>query len=193
MVAAFGVRSLRVPLGLILLAPLLFAILGVLVPLSLGAWGWGAGRLGALYAAAAALEAVVHPLLGRWADRQGALAPISAGLVGSIAVLAALAVTGSPWLVAGLVLAAAITFGATFVPGMALLTRAADAAGLDGVLAIALANFAWALGHAVGSPLCGWLADRAGDTVTYLAFTAMCLGVLAALRSPRLAHATRPS
>ena len=193
MVAAFGVRSLRVPLGLILLAPLLFAILGVLVPLSLGAWGWGAGRLGALYAAAAALEAIVHPLLGRWADRQGALAPISAGLVGSIVVLAALAVTGSPWLVAGLVVAAAITFGATLVPGMALLTRAADAAGLDGVLAIALANLAWALGHAVGSPLCGWLADRAGDTITYLAFTAMCLGVLAALRSPRLAHATRPS
>ena len=120
------------------------------MPLSLGARGWDAGRLGALYAAAAALEAVVHPLLGRWADRQGALAPISAGLVGSIVVLAGLAVTAAPWLVAGLVMAAAVTFGATFVPGMALLTRAADAAGLDGVLAIALANFAWALGHAVG-------------------------------------------
>ena len=85
MVAALGIPSLRVPLGLILLAPLLFAVLGVLVPLSLGTRGWGAGRLGALYAAAAALEAIVHPLLGRWADRQGALAPISAGLVGSTA------------------------------------------------------------------------------------------------------------
>jgi MFS family permease len=180
-------------LGLILLAPLLFAVLGVLVPLSLGAQGWDAARLGALYAAAAALEAIVHPLLGRWADRQGALAPISAGLVGSMFVLAALAGMGSPWLVAGLVVAAAITFGATLVPGMALLTRAADAAGLDGVLAIALANLAWALGHAVGAPLCGWLADRAGDTATYLVFAALCLGVLAALRGPRLAHATRPS
>jgi predicted MFS family arabinose efflux permease len=193
MAGALGIRSLRVPLGLILLAPLLFAVLGVLVPLSLGASGWGAGRLGALYAAAAALEAVVHPLLGRWADRQGALAPISAGLVGSIVVLAGLAVTADPRLVAGLVMAAAVTFGATFVPGMSLLTRAADAAGLDGVLAIALANFAWALGHAVASPLCGWLADRAGDTLTYLAFAALCAGVLAALLSPRLAHATRPS
>ena len=189
MVAALGFRSLWIPLGLILLAPLLFAVLGVLVPLSLGTRGWDAGRLGALYAAAAALEAVVHPLLGRWADRQGALAPISTGLVGSTAVLAALAGTGSPWLVAGLVVAAAITFGATLVPGMALLTRAADAAGLDGVLAIALANLAWALGHAIGAPLCGWLADRAGDTVTYLAFAALCLGVLAALRGRRLAPA----
>jgi predicted MFS family arabinose efflux permease len=192
MIAALGARSLWAPLGLILLAPLLFAALGVLVPLSLGAAGWTTGRLGTLYAAASVLEAVVHPLLGRWSDRQGALAPVSAGLAGSIAILLALAGTGSPWMVAGLVFAASLTFSATFVPGMALLTRAADAAGLDGVLAVALANLAWALGHAVGSPLCGWLADRAGDTVAYLVFAAVCLGALGALRTRRLAP-TRPS
>jgi MFS family permease len=91
------------------------------------------------------------------------------------------------------VVAAAITFGATLVPGMALLTRAADAAGLGGVLGIALANLAWALGHAVGSPLCGWLADRIGDTTTYLLFGALCIGVLAALQGRRSALATRPA
>lgn len=185
MVAALGLRSLWVPLGLILLAPLLFAVLGVLAPLSLGARGWDTARLGALYAGAAALEAIVHPLLGRWADRQGALAPISTGLIGSTAVLGTLAGAGPPWLVAGLVVAASITFGATLVPGMALLTRAADAAGLDGVLAIALANLAWALGHAVGAPVSGWLADRAGDTVTYVAFAVLCLGALGVLRRRR--------
>ncbi len=183
--AALGIRTLWAPLGLILLAPLLFAVLGVLVPLALGAQGWTAGWLGALYAASAALEAVVHPLLGRWADRQGALAPISAGLIGAITVLLALAVAGQPWVVAGLVVAAAITFGATLVPGMALLTRGADAAGLDSILAIALANLAWALGHAVGAPLCGWLADRAGDTATYLGFATLCIGALLALRRRR--------
>jgi predicted MFS family arabinose efflux permease len=193
MIAALGVRTLWVPLGLILLAPLLFAVLGVLVPLSLGARGWDARGLGALYAGSAALEAVVHPLLGRWADRQGALAPISVGLVGSIAVLTGLAWAGSAWLVAALVVAAAITFGVTLVPGMAVLTRAAEAAGLGNILAIAIANFAWALGHAVGSPLCGWLADRVGDTVTYLAFTLLCVAVLATLRGRRLAHAMRLS
>jgi predicted MFS family arabinose efflux permease len=183
--AALGIRALWAPLGLILLAPLLFAVLGVLVPLALGARGWNAGRLGALYAGAAVLEALVHPLLGRWTDRQGALAPTSAGLVASIAVLLGLAGAGPAWLVAGLVVAAAITFGATLVPGMALVTRAADLAGLDGVLAIALANLAWALGHAVGAPLCGWLADRAGDTVTYALFAALCLAVLVVLRRKR--------
>jgi predicted MFS family arabinose efflux permease len=192
MTAALRIPSLRVPFGLIVMAPLLFAVLGVLVPLSLGTRGWDAARLGILYAAAAALEAVVHPLLGRWADRQGAYAPVASGLVGSIAVLAALAVSGPSWLIAGLVVAAAITFSATLVPGMALLTRAADAAGLDGVLAIALANLAWALGHAVGSPFCGWLADRAGDTVTYLAFGILCAGVLAGLHRGRRALAASP-
>ena len=185
MIAALGNRSLWLPLGLIMLAPLLFAVLGVLVPLSLGTRGWDAGRLGALYAVAAALEAFVHPVLGRWADRQGALAPIRTGLVGSMAVLAGLAGLTAPWVVAGLVVAAAITFGATLVPGMALLTRAADAADLDGVLAIALANLAWALGHAVGAPLCGWLADQVGDTVTYLTFAGLCLAVLLVLRRAR--------
>jgi predicted MFS family arabinose efflux permease len=190
LLAALGIRTLWVPLGLIMLAPLLFAVLGVLVPLALGAQGWGAGWLGALYAASAALEAVVHPLLGRWSDRRGALAPMTAGLVCAIVVLVGLAVTGDPWMVAGLVVAAAVTFGATLVPGMALLTRAADAAGLGSVLAIALANLAWALGHAVGSPLCGWLADRIGDTGTYLLFAGLCIGVLALLRGR---HAAAPA
>jgi predicted MFS family arabinose efflux permease len=193
MLAALGLRPLWAPLGLILLGPLLFAVLGVLVPLSLGARGWDAGLLGALYAGSSALEAVVHPLLGRWADRQGALAPISTGLVASIAVLAALAVAGQPWLIAGLVVAASLTFGATLVPGMALLTRTADAAGMGGVAAIALTNLAWALGHAIGAPFCGWLADRAGDTVTYLVFAVLCLGVLGVLRTHRLVPATLSS
>jgi predicted MFS family arabinose efflux permease len=193
MVAVLGIRALWVPLGLVFLAPLLFAVLGVLVPLSLDARGWNAGWLGALYAGSSGLEAVVHPLLGRWADRRGALAPVSTGLAGSIAVLAALAGTGDPWLIAGLVVAASLTFGTTLVPGMALLTRATDAAGIDGVLAIALVNLAWALGHAVGAPLCGWLADRAGDTVTYLVFATLCLGVLGVLRTRRLAPATLSS
>jgi predicted MFS family arabinose efflux permease len=191
--AALRARTLWLPLGLILLAPLLFAVLGVLVPLALGARGWDAGRLGALYATSAALEAVVHPLLGRWTDRQGVLSPITAGLSGSIVVLVALAAAGGPWLVAGLVVAAAVTFGTTLVPGMALLTRTADAAGLGGVLAIALANLAWALGHAVGAPLCGWLADHAGDTATYLAFAGLCAAVLVALRHRSLAPAARRS
>ena len=191
LVQALGYRTLRAPMGLIFLAPLLFAVLGVLAPLMLGAAGWDARWLGALYAFSSGLEAIVHPLLGRWADRLGARAPMRAGLAASTVVLVLLAVTDPPWLVAGLVVAASLTFGATLVPGMALMTRAADAAGLGSVLAIALANLAWALGHAIGAPLCGWLGDRFGDTATYLGFAALCVGVLLALRRADLVVAAR--
>ena len=117
----------------------------------------------------------------------------SRGLLASTAVLAGLAGAEQSWLVASLVVAAAITFGATLVPGMALLTRGTDAAGLDGVLAIALANLAWAVGNAVGSPLCGWLADHVGDTITYAVFAVLCLGLFGVLRRRRVAFAHSPS
>ena len=185
MVAALGIRSLRVPLGLILLAPLLFAVLNVLVPLALGAQGWGAGAAGRALRGRRRARGIRAPAARPLGGPPGRARPDHRpGLLGSGAILAALAVTDSPAPVAGLALAASITFGATFVPGMSLLTRAADAAGVDGVLAIALANFAWALGHAVGSPFCGWLADVAGDTVTYLGFAALCLGVAGRASKP---------
>jgi MFS family permease len=179
-----GLREPRVRPGLllILLAPLLFGVLGVLVPLRLGALGWTAVQLGGLYVTAAGMEAMVHPLLGRWADRTGPLAPVSVGLIASAAILLGLANVRDGYLVAGLVVLAAVSFGATLVPGMALLAHTADSAGLGSVVAIALANLAWALGHAVGAPAGGWLGERFGDAPTYIALAGTCLAALAGVR-----------
>jgi len=181
-VRALAEPRVRASLGLILLAPLLFGALGVLVPLRLAGLGWDPGRLGALFMAAAALEGVAHPLVGRWADRRGPLAALSAGLMGSIVALIGLAWAGNAANLAGLVVLASVTFGATFVPAAALLIRIADAAGFGSVLPVALMNFAWALGHAVGAPGSGWLADRAGETVTYLGLAALCALILLGVR-----------
>jgi predicted MFS family arabinose efflux permease len=181
-VTALRDPRLRPALALILLAPLLFGVLSVLVPLTLGVAGWGADRLGLLYVGAAALEATVHPAFGRWADRRGPRAPVSAGLATSVAVLVGLGWTLHPLALAGLVVVGAIAFGATLVPGMALLAREAEQAGLGIVLAIALANLAWAVGHAIGAPGGGWLGDRIGDRATYLGLAGLCLAALAAVR-----------
>jgi predicted MFS family arabinose efflux permease len=109
-----------------------------------------------------------------------------------MAVLVGLAWAEDAWTLAALVVLAGMAFGATFVPGMALLTRAADAAGLGSVLAIALANFAWALGNAVGAPASGWLGDRLGEAATYLLLAAVCGLALAVVHAgTRRASATR--
>jgi predicted MFS family arabinose efflux permease len=181
----------RPPLALILLAPLLFGVLGVLVPLTLGQAGWSSERLGGLYVAAAATEALVQPLLGRWADRHGAMAPVSAGLAVSVGVLLGLAYADRPVAIATLVVLAAISFGATLVPGMALLAQAADSSGLGSVLAMALANLAWALGHSVGGPAGGWLGDRFGDGRTYLVLALLCLAAFVAVRAGALGRGRR--
>jgi MFS family permease len=163
---------------LIMLCPLLFATLSVLVPLALARAGWGAGMIGGVYAITAAAEAGVHPLLGRWSDRQGHRQPIRVGLAGAAVVLLFLAGTDAPWPLAGLVLLAGLTFGATLVPGMALLTHSAEAAGLDAAMAFGLTNLAWALGYAIGAPAGGALAEAAGDAASYVSLAALCLAAL---------------
>lgn len=183
--SALRERRLHPALGLIILAPLLFGVLGVLAPLALAARGWSAEGLAALYVTAAAAEAAVQPLLGRWADRRGVLAPVTVGLAGSVCVLAMLARADAGALLAPLVILGSVTFGATLVPGFALLTRVAAARGLGSLLPIALANLAWALGHAVGAPAGGWLADAVGEGPTYLALAGLCGLVLSAVHAAR--------
>jgi predicted MFS family arabinose efflux permease len=156
----------------------------VLAPLELARLGWGTRMLGGLYVVMAGLEAVVHPLLGRWADRRGYREPVATGLAASTAVLLAFAFTNTAWPLAALVVLGGLAFGATLVPGMALLSKTGESLGLGGPQSLALTNFAWALGNGVGAPLGGYVAERAGDAVTYVLLAAVCLGALAWLKRP---------
>ncbi len=169
-------------LWFIALSPLIFSALAVLVPLELNRLGWGAAAVGAVFLTSAAFEAVVHPLLGRWADRTSYRPPILAGLLISIGILAVLPFAGSPWLLAGLVVLAAGAFNATLVPGTALFSRGTEKAGMDQAIAFAITNFAWATGYAVGAPLGGALADLGGDALSYLVLAVVCLLTLLLLR-----------
>lgn len=169
-------------LWFIALSPLIFSALAVLVPLELSRLGWGAAAVGAVFLTSAAFEAVVHPLLGRWADRTSYRPPILAGLLTSVAILVVLMFAGSPWLLAGLVVLAAGAFNATLVPGTALFSRGTEKAGMDQAIAFAITNFAWATGYAVGAPLGGALADLGGDALSYLVLTGFCLLTLLLLR-----------
>ena len=141
--------------------PALFAgVIEVLVPLRMDDLGASGAAIGAVFLVAAAVEAVISPLAGRWSDRAGRLAPIRAGLIGGGRHGGPAAAAGerrgcSPWPSCSPSRALAVFWA----PGMAMLSDAAEDAGLDQALAFSLSNLAWAVGHIVGAGGGGAVAE----------------------------------
>jgi MFS family permease len=169
-------------LWMMLVPSFLFGVLIVLVPLDLAAAGWGAAAIGAVFLVGAGVEAVLHPLVGRYSDRHGRLAPIRLALVSSLAVSLALAWADSAVLVAGFAFLAYLAYGTFFAPASAYVADAAERSGLTQGLAFGVVNGAWAVGNAVGPSIGGGLADLAGDAVPFLLSAAVCAATLAVLR-----------
>jgi MFS family permease len=165
----------------VLLPALLFGVVAVLAPLRLAQLGFGAVAIGTVFLCSAALEAGNNVLLGRVSDRHGALLPIFAGLVASIVVAALLPWPHNRFLLAVLVVAAGVSFGTFFTPGMTLLSNLADERGLHFGYASALINLAWAPGQTIGAAGGGALAHATRDAVPYLALAAICALTLLAL------------
>ena len=188
---AAALRALRRPpllagLWLVTLPALLFGVVSVLVPLALSRRGFGAVAIGAVFLSSAALETVLNPLLGRATDRHGLTLPIRFALLGSIAVSLALAATEWPPVLVALVLAAGLTFGAFYAPGLTFLSHAAEEVGLAQTLAFGLMNASWAVGNAVGPAAGGALANATSDAVPYLVGAGILVLTLAGWR--RLGH-----
>jgi len=95
------------------------------------------------------------------------------------------------YVLAGVILVAALGFGTFYTPGMALLTEAAEARGLDYGYAFALLNLAWAPGQSAGSALGGTIAQATSDAVPYLILSGLALATLLALRRTRTASASQ--
>jgi MFS family permease len=183
--AALGERSLIAGLWLIALPALLFGVLVVLVPLELNRHGWGSIAIGALFVATTAIETALNPLLGRLTDRRGLIAPLRAALLGSIAVSIALAVAKDPALIAPLVIAAGVAYGAFYTPGMGLISHGAEQAGVAQGLAFGLMNACWGVGALVGPAAGGALAGVAGDSAPYVILAGLCLATYLATRAGR--------
>jgi MFS family permease len=163
---------------LMVLPALLFGVVAVLVPLELGRAGWSAAAIAAAFIAAAAVEMVVAPLLGRFSDRRGRLQPVRFAVTGGVVVSIALALADGPAPIVVLLIAAAVAFGAFWAPAMALLSEAAERISLAQGLAFGLMNAAWGAGNWVGPSLGGGLADVAGDALPYALMALVCLGTL---------------
>ena len=183
--AAMRDRRVLLPVWFVLLPALLFGVLGVLGPLRLSALGAGAIGIGAVWLTAGALETVNNLFVGRVSDRLGPLVPIRAALVVTIAATIVLPLPENRYVLALVILVAALGFGTFYTPGMALLTEAAEARGLDYGYAFALLNLAWAPGQSVGSAFGGAIAEATSDAVPYLILSALALVTLLALRGSR--------
>ena len=62
-----------------------------------------------------------------------------------------------------------------WAPGMAMLSDAAEDAGLDQALAFAISNLAWAVGHVFGAGAGGAVAEATTDAVPYAALAVLCV------------------
>jgi MFS family permease len=165
------------------LPALFFGTLDVLVPLLFDDAGYGALAIAAVFVTAGAVEVVVNPVVGRISDRRGRLLPVRIALAASIGVAVAFAVATEPLVVAALVVAASVSFGGFYTPGMSLVADRAERAGLAQGIGFGVTNTAWAVGALLGPAIGGALAQAFGDAVPYLACAALCaLTLVAALR-----------
>jgi MFS family permease len=151
-----------------------FGTLDVLVPLHLDDAGYGALAIAAVFVAAGIVEIFVNPVVGRVSDRRGRLLPVRVALAASIVVSVAFALAVEPVVVAGLVIAASITYGGFYTPGMALVSDRAERAGLAQGVGFGVTNTAWALGELSGPAIGGGLAQAFGDAVPYLLCGGLC-------------------
>jgi MFS family permease len=162
------------------LPALFFGAMDVLVPLRLDTAGYGALAFAAVFVVAGLVEVALNPIVGRVSDRHGRLMPVRVFLGASIVVAAAFAVATEPLLVAALVVAASITFGGFYAPGMALIADRADRAGLQQGIGFGVTSTAWAGGALLGPFVGGALAEAFGDAVPYLLCGGLCALTLAA-------------
>ena len=179
---AARVREVISGVWLVSLAAFLLGVISVVAPLRLDELGWGAVGISAAFLVAAGLEAAMNPVIGRWSDRRGRLAPVRAGLVGAIAVSVVIPWVDDRWPYLLLVVVAGIFYGVNWVPGTALLSDGAERAGVDQGFGFALLNVAWAPANVVGAGLGGALADALGDAAAYLLAAALCLLTLLAVQ-----------
>jgi MFS family permease len=177
-------RSLAAGLWLTCLAGLAFGLVDVLVPLRLSHLGAGADLIGAAFFAAAAVEAVLSPFVGRLADSRGRRMPVRV-LVSSAVVVSLLLPLAAPAAALAVVVVVGLSaFGTLFVPAAALTSDGAERQRLHQGMGFGLSNLAWAGGQAISAAGSGALAKATSDAVpcALLAAAFLCTFVLVSVR-----------
>ena len=185
MLRALGRPAVLIGFWVFTLPALFSGVIEVLVPLHLDDLDVSGAGIGVIFLLAAAVEAVVSPIAGRVSDRAGRLTPVRFGLLAAAVMAIVLPLPDTAVLVGLLVMLTFVALASFWAPGMALLSDAAEDAGLDQAVAFAISNLAWALGHVFGAGVGGAVADASSDVVPYAALAVACAVTLAALTASR--------
>jgi multidrug resistance protein len=166
----------RVPMALVLRQPpvaacavavvLASSTLSMLEPvlaLHLGSLAIGPARIGLLFGIAAVVNATLHPLFGRMADRWGARRMMLLGLALSAFALAALGQTWSFRSTIAFQIPLAATMALMITPSLAYMAEATSLSGVESFgVAYGLYNMAWGAGLLGGPAVGGFLYERMG-------------------------------
>jgi MFS family permease len=171
-VRALGDLGVSGGMWLTCLAGLAFGVIDVLAPLRLSALGASAAVIAGAFLGAAALEAVLAPLVGRLADKRGRLVPVKLSLLVAIAVSVLLPLLRPVGVLVALIVVGLPSYGTLFVPASAMISDGSDRLKLHQGLGFGLSNLAWAGGQAVAAVSSGAIAQATGDTVPYLVLAA---------------------
>ena len=176
--------------AMIAVPSLMFGTISVLVPLRIDDLGGSAALIAVGFTSAAAIEAVLAPVVGRYSDRAGRLQPYLTGIaVSALGILLVAAASQLGFVLAAL-LVTSIGGGICFVPATTMLSDSAEASGLHQGLAAGLFNMAWAAGQVVGGAGGGGAASALGNAVPCVAIAILLLAT--ALLARRMAPALVP-
>jgi MFS family permease len=191
--ATMTTRPILTATAFVAVPSLMFGTVEVLVPLRIDELGGGHVAIAGGFIAAAALEAVLAPIAGRFSDRVGRRFPFVAGIGVCAASMVGIAVAGTLDAVMAALILGALGAGICFAPALTTLSETADLSGLHQGYAAGLSNMAWAAGQAAGALAGGGVASVTGYAAPSLAVAALLLLTSAYAYRSLVPPLTRPA
>lgn len=183
--AAIASRPVLTATAFVAVPSLMFGVVEVVVPLRIDDLGGGHVAIAGGFIAAAALEAALAPIAGRYSDRVGRRVPFVLGTGICAAGMAGIAAAGALTPVLAALFVGSLGAGICFAPALTTLSESADLSGLDQGFAAGLSNMAWAAGQTAGALAGGAVAGATGYATPVLAVAVLLLlSAVYAFRSP---------
>lgn len=172
-VATMATRPIVTATVFVAIPSLMFGVVEVLVPLRIHELGGDHLVIAGGFIAAAALEAGLAPVVGRYSDRFGRRIPFVIGIgICAWAMVGIAAAEALPPIMGALILGS-LGAGICFAPALATLSETAETSGLHQGFASGLSNMAWAVGQMTGAFVAGGAAGAAGYAVPSLGVAAL--------------------